>query len=95
MPLHDWTRVRSGIYHNLHCRWIAAIMDRLNAGVLPSGLVAMLRTSSGSVWSSVFTERKPKIKSDPREAFPNRGIRFLVILLTLFSREVCDGSVGT
>ncbi len=41
MPMHDWARVKSGIYHNFHFRWIAAIMDRLNAGLLPAGYFAM------------------------------------------------------
>lgn len=41
MPMHDWTRVRSGTYHNFHYRWVAAIMDRLNAGLLPDGYFAM------------------------------------------------------
>jgi len=35
MPVHDWTQVTAGIFHNFHFRWIAAIMDRLNAGLLP------------------------------------------------------------
>lgn len=41
MPMHDWTRVKAGTYHNFHYRWIAAIMDRLNAGLLPEGYFAM------------------------------------------------------
>ncbi len=41
MPMHNWARVKSGIYHNFQFRWIAAIMDRLNAGLLPAGYFAM------------------------------------------------------
>ncbi len=41
MPMHDWSRVQSGVYHNFHYRWIAAMVDRLNAGLLPQGLIAM------------------------------------------------------
>lgn len=41
MPMHDWTKVKSGTYHNFHYRWVAAIMDRLNAGLLPPGFFAM------------------------------------------------------
>jgi len=41
MPMHDWSRVQSGIYHNFHYRWIASIMDRLNGGLLPKGMIAM------------------------------------------------------
>lgn len=35
MPIHDWTRVRPGTFHNFHYHWLAAIANRLNAGVLP------------------------------------------------------------
>src|SRR5262249_28394616 len=41
MPMHDWTRVKAGTYHNFHYRWVAAVMDRLNAGLLPPGYFAM------------------------------------------------------
>jgi hypothetical protein len=41
MPMHDWTRVNPGTYHNFHYRWLASIMDQLNGGVLPAGYVAM------------------------------------------------------
>lgn len=41
MPVHDWTKVRSGTFHNFHVLWTAAIANRLNAGLLPSGFFAM------------------------------------------------------
>lgn len=41
MPMHDWTKVRSGTYHHFHYRWIAAIADALNTGSLPRGYFAL------------------------------------------------------
>ena len=41
MPIHDWTKVKAGTFHNFHYRWVAAIMDALNAGLLPEGYFAM------------------------------------------------------
>lgn len=41
MPMHDWTSVPDGIFHAFHQRWIAAIGDRLNGGLLPSDLYAL------------------------------------------------------
>ena len=35
MPVHDWARVIPGIFHDFHQRWIGAIRDHLNAGLLP------------------------------------------------------------
>ncbi len=55
MPMHDWTRVRAGTYHNFHYRWIAAIMDQLNAGILPAGYFAMAEQVIGGSEPHVVT----------------------------------------
>jgi len=55
MPMHDWTKVRSGTYHNFHYRWIASIMDRLNAGLLPAGCFAMAEQVIGGPEPDVVT----------------------------------------
>jgi hypothetical protein len=41
MPIHDWNRVDAGIFHHFHQRWIAAISDALNAGLLPEVYYAL------------------------------------------------------
>lgn len=41
MPMHDWTKVVAGIYHAFHHRWISAISDALNRGLLPPSLYAL------------------------------------------------------
>lgn len=41
MPIHDWSRVSSGTFHNFHQGWIIALRDALNAGRLPEGYFAM------------------------------------------------------
>ena len=41
MPVHDWTRVDSGLFHAMHQQWIAALCNGLNAGVLPSDYFAL------------------------------------------------------
>lgn len=41
MPIHDWTRVAAGIWHNFHYRWISAITDALNDGRMPPDYFAM------------------------------------------------------
>src|SRR5690606_1979521 len=40
MPMHDWTRVAAGIYHDFHHEWISAIKQALNA-VLPGTYYAL------------------------------------------------------
>ena len=41
MPIHDWTRVSAGTFHDFHQGWTIEIRDRLNSGVLPDGYYAM------------------------------------------------------
>lgn len=41
MPIHDWTRVDAGLFHNFHLRWIAALTDALNEGVLSDDYYAL------------------------------------------------------
>ncbi len=41
MPLHDWSRVESGIFHAFHGSWITEIQIALNAGLLPADYYAL------------------------------------------------------
>jgi hypothetical protein len=42
MPMHDWTRVSAGTYHDFHCSWLADLKNRLNAGLLPDESYAQI-----------------------------------------------------
>jgi hypothetical protein len=53
--MHDWTKVKAGTYHNFHYRWVAAIMDRLNAGLLPPDYFAMAEQVIGTPEADVVT----------------------------------------
>lgn len=41
MPIHDWTRVSAGIFHDFHHEWISTIHRALNAGLLPPDYYAL------------------------------------------------------
>jgi len=41
MPVHDWSRVDSGIFHDFHATWITGIKTSLNAGLLPGDHYAL------------------------------------------------------
>ncbi len=59
MPIHDWTRVPSGLFHDFHQSWSIRIKDALNAGRLPKGLSALVEQRSGPREVDVLTvERK-------------------------------------
>ena len=42
MPVHDWTRVSAGTFHDFHCTWIPEIKNRLNEGGLPAEYYAQV-----------------------------------------------------
>lgn len=41
MPMHDWTKVVSGVFHDFHQTWIIAIKEILNESLLPDGYYAL------------------------------------------------------
>lgn len=41
MPVHDWTRVVAGNFHDFHQRWITALCNSLNDGRMPDDFYAM------------------------------------------------------
>ena len=41
MPIHDWTRVRAGILHHFHQKWIGTIADALNELLPPNDYYAL------------------------------------------------------
>jgi len=53
--MHDWSRVRAGVYHNFHMLWMASITNRLNSGLLPQGLIAMAEQIVGGPEPDVVT----------------------------------------
>lgn len=59
MPVHDWTRVSSGTFHNFHCRWQSALCDALNAGGLPTGYFAMMEQRAGGPVPDVLAIELP------------------------------------
>jgi hypothetical protein len=42
MPIHDWTRVDAGLFHDFHQRWTVALSNALNAGGLPPDYFALV-----------------------------------------------------
>lgn len=70
MPMHNWKSVSAGTYHFFHHRWISAISDHLNAGLLPSGLFAMAEQIIGGPAPDAVTLQS---WSKPPEDTPSEG----------------------
>jgi hypothetical protein len=47
MPVHDWTRVEDGIFHDFHVAWIPELRKTLNGGLLPEGYYALAEQHAG------------------------------------------------
>jgi hypothetical protein len=62
MPIHDWTRVEAGDFHDFHQCWVVAIGNALNGGLLPPGYMAMAERVTGRPIPDVVTlqAREPK-----------------------------------
>ncbi len=55
MPVHDWTRVTAGTFHDFHNAWITELRNALNGGLLPEGYYALGEQRSGDVSPDVLT----------------------------------------
>lgn len=63
MPLHDWTRVPSGLFHHFHQDWSIEIARTLNRGRLPKGVSALVEQRAGPPEPDVLAiERRGQTK---------------------------------
>lgn len=42
MPIHDWSRVDAGLFHDFHQSWTISLKNALNAGCLPADYFALV-----------------------------------------------------
>jgi hypothetical protein len=63
MPIHDWTRVDAGLFHDFHQDWTIELRRSLNAGRLPEGYIALTDQQAGGLIPDVLTlNRGPRGK---------------------------------
>lgn len=69
MPMHDWTRVGTYVYHDFHGDWIYSIRRILNNGALPPGYYAMADQVTGTIGPDVLTlQNRSERPASPDEA---------------------------
>jgi Protein of unknown function (DUF4058) len=66
MPVHDWTRVDAGVFHDFHNVWIALLRMAFNSGLLPEGFYAMSEQHAGKYIADVLTLQRPAEPAAPR-----------------------------
>ena len=47
MPIHEWTRLEPGDFHDFHQGWVVNLTNELNSDLLPSGYMAMTERVTG------------------------------------------------
>lgn len=55
MPIHDWTRVDAGIFHDFHLTWLGTLRTALNSGLLPPAYYALAEQIAGGLGPDVLT----------------------------------------
>jgi hypothetical protein len=87
MPIHDWTRVDAGLFHDFHQGWTVALRTALNAGGLPRDYFALveqnirgpipdvltLQLSSGAAEANPGTEPLAVATAPPRARLVRRN----------------------
>lgn len=64
MPIHDWSRVPSGLFHHFHQTWSVQISLALNGGMLPRGLSALVEQRAGPYEGDVLTIETRGVSKD-------------------------------
>lgn len=73
MPLHDWTRVDAGVFHDFHTVWIGALRTALNDGLLPEGYYALAEQHAGKPITDVLTLHASPARHAPLPPAPDTG----------------------
>lgn len=55
MPVHDWSRIHAGAFHDFQLAWIAELRKTLNSGLLPPEYYAMAEQVAGPAVPDVLT----------------------------------------
>jgi hypothetical protein len=55
MPIHDWTQVSAGDFHDFHQGWTVELRTRLNKGLLPAGYYAQVEQRASGTIPDVLT----------------------------------------
>src|SRR5580700_6588639 len=68
MPIHDWTRVDAGLFHDFHQDWTIELRRTLNAGLLPPGFTALTDQQIGGPIPDVLTLHRGSKNLEKRDA---------------------------
>jgi hypothetical protein len=73
MPIHDWSRVFDGAFHDFHHVWIGELRNALNGGVLPPDYYAMAEQVVGPTVPDVLTLQSSESMANGSHGEPVAG----------------------
>src|SRR5262249_31783283 len=73
MPVHDWTRVEAGIFHDFHTVWTGMLRNVLNEGLLPQGYYVLAEQHAGRRITDVLTLHASPEPTEPAWLPPDTG----------------------
>ena len=64
MPMHDWSRLTGGEFHDFHVAWLSELRKALNGGLLPPGHYAAVELHIKSYYPDVMTLREDAVADE-------------------------------
>jgi len=74
MPVHDWTRVDAGLFHDFYQSWTVGLRNTLNAGGLPPDYFALVEQNVRGPIPDVLT-----LKLAPGTGKPGKAVEALAV----------------
>jgi len=72
MPMHDWSRVDTNLYHDFHQAWSISVRNALNSGLLPPGFAALVEQHAAGLVPDVLAVQRRR--SDSPLELPSGGV---------------------
>ncbi len=80
MPIHDWTKVEAGIFHDFHHAWIEEIKRELNTRLLPGEYYAMAEQHAAGFGPDVLTLQSREVATGDETRGASNGTGGSVLL---------------
>src|SRR5688572_14427129 len=80
MPIHDWTKVDAGIFHDFHQAWITELRNTLNGGILPPAYYALADQITRPYGPDVLTLQANGSNGSAGSGLPGTGSTVLAVL---------------
>jgi hypothetical protein len=87
MPIHDWTRVYAGVFHDFHNAWIVELSRTLNVSLLPDDYYALGEGITDDQWPDDLTLR---VVASEDTGGPTEAELYIRRQRTLVIRHVSD-----